>query len=400
MNRITQCLHGRGTVSAVTRSPHAAVSDVPGGHLAYRETVGPVVFWNITNRCNLSCLHCYSRSGPGTGKDTELTTSEARDLIDDLAGLGVPVLLFTGGEPLLRGDLFELAAHAASAGIRTALSTNGTLITAENARKIRDAGIGYVGISLDGARPETHNRFRGDPAAFSRAIAAFTHCRDAGIRCGVRVTLTRENAGELADLIDLSDSIGASRFCLYWLVPSGRGFDSYERLQLDRDQAREALEVMFRKAQEIDPERMEFLTVDAPQDCVSTLALMERENSPDRDAARSLIASLKGGCSAGVRVADIDPSGNIWPCQFARDPAFLVGNVRLRRFSETWSDPENAVLGMFRRKTTHLAGKCRECGFLDICGGGCRVRAFAATGEFSGTDPFCFVDETGREKQS
>ncbi len=395
MNRITQCLHGRGTISAVAQSRHQSSADVPGGHLAYRDTPGPVVFWNITNRCNLACLHCYGRSGPGNTAE-ELSTEEGLALIDDLASLGIPVLLFTGGEPLLRTDLFELAAHAASAGIRTALSTNGTLITAAVAQKIRDAKIGYVGISLDGARPETHNRFRGDATAFSRSIEAFSHCHDAGVRCGVRVTLTRANEGELADLIDLSNRVGASRFCLYWLVPSGRGLDSYERLQLDKEQARGALEVMFRKAQEIDPGRMEFLTVDAPQDCVATLALMEREHSPDRDAARALIASLKGGCSAGIRVADIDPAGNIWPCQFARDPAFHAGNVRDRPFSRIWSDPDNPVLAMFRRKTDLLDGKCQKCGFLELCGGGCRVRAFATTGKFSGTDPFCFVNDASR----
>lgn len=391
MNRITQCIHGKGTVSEVMKHRGKPGQEVPSRLLAFAGMRRPVVFWNITNRCNLACEHCYSRSGPGISDEGELTTAEALDLIDDLARTGVPLIILSGGEPLARSDIWTLADHARERGIKTVLSTNGTLITAEVATKIRDSGIEYAGISLDGASAETHDRFRNSPGAFERAVAAFSRCREAGIRTGVRVTLTRENYGELSPLIDLSLEVGASRFCLYWMVPCGRGEGSYSRLQLTCSEVESALGTLFRKAQEVDPSRMEFLTVDAPQDCIHLIRAMEREGSPDLADARALIMSMKGGCSAGDRVANIDPWGNVYPCQFARSPEFLAGNIRERPFSVLWEDDSHPVLRQFREKKTHISGRCRECGYFSLCGGGCRVRAYAETGDISAPDPFCFL---------
>jgi radical SAM protein with 4Fe4S-binding SPASM domain len=272
-----------------------------------------------------------------------------------------------------------------------ALSTNGTLITLEVARRIKACGIEYAGISLDGARAETHDRFRHSPGAFEKSVKAFSACREAGLRCGVRVTLTQENRHELPDLVDLALALGASRFCLYWLVPAGRGSDSYARLQLDRAGVIEALDVLYRKAKETDPATIEFLTVDAPQDAIHLLAAMEKDGSEDLADARNLLASLKGGCSAGTRVANIDTRGNVWPCQFARSPEFLVGNIRERPFSAIWSDAGNPVLTRFRQKDAVFGGRCGTCTHRELCGGGCRVRAHAAGGDFMAEDPFCFL---------
>ena len=395
MNRITQCMHGRGTVSGMMRHRHKSQADVPSALLAFSGMFRPVVFWNLTDRCNLSCTHCYSRSGPGRSTEEELTTSEAFGVIDDLAAMGVPLILFTGGEPLMRGDIGELAAHARSRGVRMALSTNGTLITPESARMIKNSGIEYAGISLDGANAGTHDRFRNSPGAFGQAVAAFSACKEAGLRCGVRVTLTKENCSELEELVDLALSLGASRFCLYWLVPAGRGIDSYPRLQLDRGEVDEALALLYWKAKETDPLSMEFLTVDAPQDCIHLLASMERDSSPDLADAQELLASLNGGCSAGTRVANIDARGNVYPCQFARSEEFLAGNVRTKLFSRIWADAENPVLARFRDKQARFGGRCGVCTHRDLCGGGCRVRAHAANGDFFAEDPFCFVGEGG-----
>ncbi|HVN74118.1 MAG TPA: radical SAM protein [Methanoregula sp.] len=395
MNRITQCMHGRGTVSAVMRHRHNTEGEVPGALLAFSGMFRPVIFWNITTRCNLSCTHCYSGSGPACATEGELTTSEAKGVIDDLADAGVPLILFTGGEPLVRPDIMELASHARSRGLRMALSTNGTLITPDIARRIKESGIGYAGISLDGANAETHDRFRNSPGAFERTLAAFAACREAGLRCGVRVTLTKENCGELEALIDLALSLGASRFCLYWLVPAGRGSESYDRLQLSRDEVTGALDLLYRKAKEIDPSSMEFLTVDAPQDCIHLLRSMEADGSEDLADARGLLESMHGGCSAGTRVADIDAHGNVYPCQFARSPGFLVGNVRDRPFSSLWNDPANPVLARFRKKDARFGGRCAGCTHRELCGGGCRVRAHAASGDFLAEDPFCFIGPEG-----
>ena len=393
MNRITQCLHGRGTVSALIKHRHKPAGHVPSRYLAFADLHRPVVFWNLTNRCNLSCKHCYSQSDPQLRTEGELTTTEALGLIDDLAGMGVPLILFTGGEPLMREDIWELADHASLKGIKTALSTNGTLITAEVARTIKKSGIEYAGISLDGARAETHDRFRNSPGSFQRSVAAFGRCREAGVRCGVRVTLTRENYGELESIVDLARTLGASRFCLYWLVPCGRGRDAYERLQLGHGEVTEALSLLYRKAKETDPAAMEFLTVDAPQDCIHLLQSMERDRSPDLADAQNLLKSLQGGCSAGDRVANIDPWGNVYPCQFARSLDFFIGNIRERPFSGIWTDDAHPVLARFRTKNLSIMGKCRDCGYFPLCGGGCRVRAYATAGDFSAEDPFCFIEQ-------
>ncbi|MHB8164502.1 MAG: radical SAM protein [Methanoregula sp.] len=393
MNRITQCMHGRGTVSGVMRHRHKPQTDVPSTYLAFSGMYRPVVFWNLTDRCNLSCTHCYNKSGPGRSTVGELTTEEAMRVIDDLAGMGVPLILFSGGEPLLREDIWDLARHARSRGLKMALSTNGTLITPEVAGRIKECGIEYAGISLDGARAATHDRFRNMPGAFKQTLAAFAACREAGLRCGVRVTLTKENCHELEALVDLALSLGASRFCLYWLVPTGRGIDSYARLQLDKNEVTDALSLLYWKAKETDPAAMEFLTVDAPQDCIHLLEAMEQDGSADLADARELLASLKGGCSAGTRVANIDAQGNVYPCQFARSPEFLVGNIRNRPFSGLWGDIDNPVLARFREKQARFGGRCSACSYRELCGGGCRVRAHAVEGNFLAEDPFCFVQD-------
>jgi len=391
MNRITQCMHGKGTVSGVIRHRHTSPADMPSKYLAFSGMYKPVVFWNVTDRCNLSCAHCYNRSGPGCQTEGELSTAEALGLIDDLAEMGIPLILFTGGEPLMREDIRELARHARKKGIKMALSTNGTLITTEVARRIRESGIEYAGISLDGAQALTHDRFRNSPGAFERTVAAFASCREAGLRCGVRVTLTKENCGELEALIDLALTLGASRFCLDWLVPTGRGIESYERLQLGTKEVTEALTLLYRKAKETDPSSMEFLTVDAPQDCIHLLASMEQDGSPDLAEARELLQSLNGGCSAGTRVANIDSHGNVYPCQFARSEHFLIGNIRDQPFSRIWADTTNPVLLRFREKQARFRGRCAGCTYRELCGGGFRVRAYAVNGEFLAEDPFCFV---------
>jgi len=359
--------------------------------LAYDQVIRPVVFWNLTGRCNLSCVHCYNASGPAIVSRDELTTAEALAFIDDCAHLKVPVLLLTGGEPLIREDLWLLAEHARSCGIRTALSSNGTLITAGVAEKIKRTGIGYVGISLDGATAHTHDQFRNYDGAFDRAVRAFQHCVDAGVKCGVRVTLTKENLNELGPLIDLSLKIGACRFCMYWLVPSGRGADTYREMQVSEKDITAALDVLYQYAKKIDPSVMEFLTVDAPQDAVHLLEMMEREEVADLPEARDLITSMKGGCSAGSRVANVTQYGDVYPCQFAQIREFYIGSIREKPFSVLYNDSENPVLKRFREKQDHLTGQCRRCSYLTICGGGCRVRAYHETGDMYADDPFCDI---------
>ncbi|BBL68200.1 radical SAM/SPASM domain-containing protein [Methanoculleus chikugoensis] len=380
MIRFTRLVHGEGPVSGRAASQSA---------LALAESrSGPVVFWNVTSRCNLACTHCYLRSGPGRRREDELTTDEATALIDDLARAGVPLLLFSGGEPLVREDFWTLAAHARRRGLPAVLSTNGTLITPAVARRLRDAGIGYAGISLDGATAATHDAFRGVPGSFDRSVQALQNCIDAGLRCGVRFTVTKRNHNELGDLIALARSIGVHRFCVYWLVPTGRGGDVHADLQVAPGEVRAVLDRIYHETLRTDPATMEFLTVDAPQDGACLLARLEADAHPAYDRVYRLLTRT-AGCSAGRRVANIAPSGNVYPCQFAQFEEFLAGNVRNRPFGEIWNDPENPVLAAFRADGTRTGSPCSTCGRREVCGTGCRVRAYIRSGDLNGGDPLC-----------
>ncbi len=389
MIRFTHLIHGEGPVS----SPAAAHSA-----LAFtKERRGPVVFWNITARCNLSCTHCYIRSGPGRQREDELTTDEATALIDDLAAAGVPLLLFSGGEPLVREDFWDLAAHARKRGLSAALSTNGTLITPDVARRLRDIGIGYAGISLDGATAATHDAFRRVPGSFNRSVQALRHCIDVGLRCGVRFTVTKRNHDELGRLIALARKIGVHRFCVYWLVPSGRGSDIHVDLQVGLEEVQAVLDLIYRETIRTDPAAMEFLTVDAPQDGVWLLERLKADAHPAYDRAHNLLARM-GGCSAGRRVANIDHLGNIYPCQFAQSEEFLVGNIRNRSFSDLWNDTDNEVLAAFRKGGADPGSPCNTCGEQEVCGAGCRIRAYARSGDIDAGDPLCHQQERSSRK--
>lgn len=383
MIRFTQCLHGCGTVS------HALRSGGDRSTLAYESPYRPIVFWNLTRGCNLACDHCYISAHPSAGGGAELGTAAALAVVEDLARAGVPLVLLSGGEPLLRPDLMAIAARARDCGIATALSTNGTLIDAGVARQLIEAGVAYAGVSLDGATAATHDRIRGREGAFDRAIAGIRACTGAGLRCGVRVTLTRANADELEALLDRAVALGVDRFCLYWLVPSGRGAADHADRQLGPDAVDAVLDRLYAKADAIGAGRMEILTVDAPSDAVALLDRMAAGAAPSLDAARRLLALQGGSCSAGRRVANIDPAGNVYPCQFAQDDRFCLGSVPGTPFEELWRDPENAVLAAFRKKEERIGGACGSCPDRAVCGGGCRVRAYRATGDLYGADPFC-----------
>lgn len=383
MIRFTQCLHGCGTVS------HALKRGGDRSTLAYAAPYRPIVFWNLTRACNLACDHCYLSAHPGADRAGELDTAAALAVVDDLASAGVPLVLLSGGEPLLRPDLFAIAARARDRGVATALSTNGTLIDAAVARRLIGAGVAYAGVSLDGATASTHDRIRGVAGAFDEAVAGIRACADAGLRCGVRVTVTRANVDELEPLLDLAVALGVDRFCLYWLVPSGRGATNHAERQVGPADVGAILDRLYARADAIGAGRMEVLTVDAPSDAVALLDRMAAAGAPSLDEARRLLVLQGGACSAGRRVANIDPAGNVYPCQFAQEDEFCIGSVRTTPFEALWSDPENAVLAAFREKEGRIGGACGTCADRELCGGGCRIRARWAGGDIYGPDPFC-----------
>lgn len=383
MIRFTQCLHGCGTVS------HALRRGGDRSTLAYAAPYRPIVFWNLTRACNLACDHCYISAHPGADRSGELDTAAALALVDDLASAGVPLILLSGGEPLLRPDLLEIAARARDRGVATALSTNGTLLDVAVARRLIGAGVAYAGVSLDGATASTHDQIRGVAGAFDRAVTGIQACTDAGLRCGVRVTVTRANVDELEPLLDLAMELGVDRFCLYWLVPSGRGATHHADRQVAPAEVGAVLNRLYASADAIGAGRMEVLTVDAPSDAVALLDRMAAAEAPSLDEARRLLVLQGGACSAGRRVANIDPAGNVYPCQFAQEDEFCIGSVRTTPFEALWSDPENAVLAAFREKEGRIGGACGTCADREICGGGCRIRAYRASGDIYGPDPFC-----------
>ncbi len=348
----------------------------------------PVVVWNVTSACNLFCTHCYysARTQPDP---RELSTEEALAVIDDLGGLGVPVILFSGGEPLMREDLFTLTERAAAHGIRVSLSTNGTLITPEVARKLVDHGVRYIGISLDG-RPETHDRFRKVEGAFEQALRGIEAAMAQGVRVSVRFTVTAQNADDLLYLLDLSDRMGVPRFCIYHLVYSGRG----KRLtqgDLTAEEKRRLMDGVIERAYRYVREGngMEILTVDSPADGVFLyLWLLERDPA-EAERVRALLEA-QGGDGTGMRIAEIDHLGNVHPNQFWL--THTLGNVRERPFSEIWHDESDPILARLRRRPRDLKGRCGRCAYREWCGG-FRPRALGATGDPWDGDPGCYLTE-------
>lgn len=389
MIRFTQLVHGRGTISEVIKHKNCSPHDVPSKFLAFTQTRRPLVFWNITKKCNLSCSHCYIGAGPDRQTKDELSFTEAKVFIDDLAEMKIPLLMFTGGEPLVRRDFWELASYARSKGLKLALSSNGTMINRGNALKIKKVGFEYVGISLDGGKENTHDSIRGQVGSFSRSVMALKNCVEIGVKCGIRITATKDNYREIPSILNLLMELKVPRFCLYWLVPSGRGKELFRNKKLNAAEVTHVLDILYKKAKEFDPEKVEILTVDAPQDGVYLLEKLKGEKSPEHENASELLKSIGDSCSAGDRVANVDSCGNVYVCQFAQLAELKVGNTRQQKFSEIWSDDDNFVLSTFRNKVKDLEGKCGKCPHKKLCGGGCRIRAYFKYHNLWAEDPLC-----------
>ncbi len=349
----------------------------------------PIVVWNITRRCNLRCLHCYSDS-EGRDYPGELSWDECRAVVDDLAAYGVPGLLLSGGEPLAHPRVEDLAAYAKGKGLRVTLSTNGTLIHRERAERLKEIGFAYVGISLDGIGA-THDHFRGREGAFQKAVEAFRHCRAVGQRVGLRLTLTRHTIGDLENILDFIEAEGIDRVCFYHLVPSGRGVDL---ARVSPDALRGAVNSIIARVRRWEREKRvcEVLTVAQPADAAHLLLRLEAENSPRLEEVRRLLEWNGGGnAGPGIGIANIDSQGRVHPDQFWQD--IDLGSVRERPFSEIWTKPSHPLLGELRNRQAHLKGRCGACRWIGICGGGFRVRAWRATGDAWESDPGCYLTD-------
>ncbi|MBO8128714.1 MAG: radical SAM protein [Peptococcaceae bacterium] len=362
-----------------------------GDHLRYhrKPNTGPVVVWNSTRACNLLCKHCYA-SAKQEPETSELTTEEARAFIDDLAHFGVPVLLFSGGEPLMRPDFFELARYARELGIRPVLSTNGTLITREVAWALKQAGIGYVGVSIDGL-PETNDRLRGYDGAFEAALEGIRNCVAVGQRVGLRFTITRNNYHEIEAIFDLVERENINRVCFYHLVYAGRG-SKLRDLDLDSREKRRVLDLIIARASDFSRRGFdkEILTVDNHADAVY-LYLKAEKNNDERISLISKWLHNAGGNRSGVAIGAVDWCGNVHPDQFTMN--HTLGNIRERKFSEIWTDLSNPLLAGLRNRRPLLKGRCAACKWLDVCNGNFRARAEAVYHDFWASDPACYLTD-------
>jgi heme d1 biosynthesis radical SAM protein NirJ len=354
-----------------------------------RSPSGPVVIWNLIRRCNLCCEHCYSISAdidfPG-----ELTTAEVYRTLDDLKAFGVPVLILSGGEPLLRPDLFEIAGRAKALGFYVGLSTNGTLIDEPLARRIAGTGFDYVGISLDGTEA-THDRFRRMQGGYRAALNGLRRCRDEGVKVGLRFTLTERNAPELPAMLGLLDEEGIDKFYLSHLNYAGRG-NINRRKDAVLETTRQAMDLLFEACWRDLGRGVERDYVTGNNDADGVYLLhWARRRFPRLEAHLRAKLAQWGGNATGVNIANIDNLGNVHPDTYWWN--YSLGNVKQRPFSEIWTDTSDPIMAGLKRRPRAVKGRCGQCAYFDICGGNTRVRAMQLTGDPWAEDPACYLDD-------
>jgi len=362
---------------------------LPSHLLQFSRDKKPVVVWNITRRCNLRCVHCYA-SAKDLDYGNELSTDEGKALISDLAAYGCPVILLSGGEPLARKDLAELARFAVGQGLRVVISTNGTLITKEKASEFRKIGLSYVGVSLDGMK-EIHDRFRGREGAFDDALRGIRYCREEGIKVGLRFTMNRRNAGEIPRMFDLMEAEDIPRACFYHLVYAGRGSRLVEE-DLSHEETRKAVNLILDRTRDLFRRGLpkEILTVDNHADGPFIYLRLLRED-PERAGEVLELLRMNEGNNSGRGIGCVSWDGEIHPDQFWRNIRF--GNVRERPFSAVWEDRSLELLAKLKDKTKHVKGRCAACRWLTVCGGNFRARAEAVTGDVWAPDPACYLTD-------
>jgi radical SAM protein with 4Fe4S-binding SPASM domain len=331
--------------------------------------------WEVTNACNLRCVHCHASSGKPN--PDEMTTEEAKIFIDQLASVDeFRMLVYTGGEPLVRPDIFELMEHSRKAGLVNVLATNATLITPEVAKRLREVGVAGVAVSLDSCEAEVHNAIRRNPEAFRLAIEGMRNVREAGMLLQVNTTAMESNFDTLRELIDLADEKGSSIMLMYQLVPVGRGekiaastLDTAENEKLLKYLAEEQRDISTIVEPVAGPQYWPFL--------------MEREGKSARWMKKA--SRVFHGCAAGRGFVYIKPNGDVWPCPFVEVSA---GNARDSDFATIWREGE--IFVALRDRQNRLQGKCGACRYRGMCGG-CRGRALAVTGDLMAEDPSCFI---------
>ena len=354
-----------------------------------RNPPGPVVIWNLVRRCNLTCKHCYSISADTHFKG-ELSTQEVFTVMDDLKVFRVPVLILSGGEPLLRPDIFDVARRAKALGFYVGLSSNGTLVDERNVKEIADVGFDYVGISLDGLK-DTHDRFRRKEGAFEAALNGIRLCRDAGAKVGMRFTLTQDNAHDFPALLDLMEAEAIDKFYLSHLNYAGRGNKNKQDDAHFRT-TRDAMDTLFERCwSRLQAGRPgEFVTGNNDADGVWLLRWVEAR-FPDQAAHVRAKLVQWGGNASGVNVANIDNLGTVHADTMWWD--YPLGSVRQRPFSEIWTDTADPLMAGLKQSPRPVKGRCATCAQRDLCNGNSRVRAWQTTGDFWAEDPGCYLTD-------
>jgi radical SAM protein with 4Fe4S-binding SPASM domain len=349
-----------------------------------------LVVWDFTHNCNLNCKHCYSNSG--AARETELTTKEAMEVVDQLADAGVIALAFSGGEPLSRKDFFEVASYAAKRGLYVSVATNGTLLTEENVRKLKEAKINYVEVSIDGATAETHDSFRGVPSAFDKAVAGLKRCVEADLCACIATTATKSNIAEMPEILDLAEEIGAARFTYFNFIPTGRGKEHYDQDLSPEEREKLMLHLLDRMSKGY---KVTILTT-APQlarvalQCqgpgdTTTMSMAHMQTVRVSKKAVPL-ADFIGGCGAGRLYCSLSPQGDVHPCVFL---PINVGNLKKENFTDVWL---NSKLFNALRNRDNLKGACGKCDYKYICGG-CRARANAYKNDIMASDVGCILSK-------
>jgi len=349
-----------------------------------------LVVWDFTHRCNLKCKHCYSNSG--TTSETELNTKEALDVVDQLADYGVTALAFSGGEPLAREDFFKVASHAAKRGLYVSLATNGTMLTKENVRKLKQAQVNYVEVSIDGATAQTHDSFRGVTGAFEKAVAGLKNCVEANLCACIATTATKGNINEMPGILDLAEEIGAQRFTYFNFVPTGRGKMHYDQDLSPEEREKLMLYLLNRMSKGC---KTTILTT-APQlarvalQCQGTrgtgeVTLSMAHMQTARVSKKAVpLGDFIGGCGAGRLYCSLSPNGDVHPCVFF---PINVGSLKTSKFGEIWlkSNLFNEL-----RDRRNLKDACGKCRYTYICGG-CRARAYAYHNDYLSSDVGCVL---------
>ena len=349
----------------------------------------PVVVWNCIRQCNLKCIHCYANADDNISLP-EMDTEAGKMFIQDLADFGVPVILFSGGEPILRRDLFHLAAFARNSGLRIALSTNGTLINEEIAGHLSSTGFAEVGISLDGIGA-TNDHFRGQRGAFEKALTGIRHCIAHGLRVSLRLTLTRYNYKEIPAIFKLVEEENIDRVCFYHLAYSGRG-DNLRSHDLNHSQTRNVVDLICKHTQDLHSrgKPKEVLMVGNHADGVY-LYLKLKEISPERSDNVLKLLIKNGGNNSGIKIGAVDNLGNVHPDQFWWH--HTLGNVMQRKFGDIWLDSSEPLLQGLKDRKHLLKGRCAQCRYIDLCNGNLRVRAEAVFGDVWAEDPACYLTD-------